>query len=69
MKGGPQVVPSLPLSMDSHWACGATGVGGRESPRGSRGVGEAVGEGSEQEQSMRHVYGDVIMRPINYCVY
>lgn len=49
--------------------CGATWVGGGQSPRGSRGAGGAVGEGDEQEQSMRFGYGDAITRPINYCVY
>lgn len=64
MKGKPRAVPSHPLSMGSHRACGATWVGGGKSPRGSRGAGGAVGEEDEQEQSMRFGYGDAITRPL-----
>lgn len=41
--------------------CGATWVGGGQSPRGAGG---AVGEGDEQEQSMRFGYGDAIQDPL-----
>lgn len=70
MKGRPGAVPSLPLSMGSHRAVGLPGLEEGDHPEDpEERVGQAVGEGDEQEQSMRFGYGDAITRPINYCVY